>query len=84
MAIRSLSIVVVTVCVLSGCTTQYLTRDLLCDKEGGGKAASRAVRCMTAAGIEVAQKKPEKSQGQTTTDEDKGKGTDPRYREWIP
>jgi hypothetical protein len=84
MTSRSLSIIAATVCVLSGCTTQYLTRDLLCDKESARKAASRAVRCMTAAGIEVAQKNPEESQGQTKTDKDEGKDTDTRYKAWIP
>lgn len=84
MAIRSLFIIAVTVCVLSGCTTRYLARDNLCDRDSGGSAVSQAALCMTAAGIEIAQEKPEKSQAQTKTDKDEGKDTDHRYKEWIP
>lgn len=84
MAFRSLSIIAVTACVFSGCTTKYLARDNLCDRASGGKAVSRAALCMTAAGIEIAQEKPEASPVQTKNDSEEGKGTDQRYKEWIP
>jgi hypothetical protein len=84
MTIRILSLIAVAASILSGCTTQDLTRDLLCDRDSGGKAASRAVRCMAVAGIEVAQRKPEKSEEHTSADKDEDKNADPRYKEWIP
>ena len=88
MAVRIFSLRIVTAGVLSGCTTKYFARDLLCDEKSGSSPASRAAGCMTAAAYEMAQKKGEEHQDQAKTgkDTDKGEGkkADPRYEEWIP
>jgi hypothetical protein len=90
MAIRAPSLLIMTVCVLSGCTTQQWIRESLCDERSGGSPTSRAARCITVAAYEIAQRKGENSQNQATADEDKenekheGKEADPRYKEWIP
>jgi hypothetical protein len=84
MSIRLLSLTAAALWVLSACTTQNLTRDLLCNQDIGGTAASRAARCVTAAGIETFQKKPEDSERETSAEKDEDKNDAPRYEGWVP
>jgi hypothetical protein len=88
MAIRILSVVILTVSVLSGCTTQQLIRESFCDEHSDGGPTSRAAKCMALAAYEIAQRKEEESQNQTKADQEEAKHerneANPRHREWIP
>jgi len=77
MSLRILCGVVLVIGLLSGCASNYLTRELLCNEDSSGSAESRAAKCMVAAGIETAKKKSGESQSQDTASEDTKSGPPP-------
>lgn len=86
MKIRILPIAVLALGLLPGCANRYVVRDLLCDQRSIATAASRAAGCMTAAAIEIAQRKKEESREQPSAgrDTEEAPEADPRYKDWIP